>query len=344
MIVRRWSGARWWRTSALIAVLVGSSAATLGAQTSRYDSTVVSVAGSGPTTYVLVSGVVGSVAGFRRLADVLKQNHRVITIDPYRIAIDSADVTFAALARVVDAVLDEYGVDSARVVGHAHGAGVALRLAASSPRRVAALYFLDAGAIAENKTKVFSSSLRLAPLIARLPGGRGFVRGRFTRGLRQNAGRQEWLDSATMNGYTEPFLDHLSKVVTMAGRLSRAREPESRLTLIERIHVPVTLIIGALPHPTEPDSAQLAALAPLGPLLRIERLEGVGHFPHEEATSRVAELLMEGAAIRSGLSFRAKARNRDRPGRGASNFKGAGSLNSGSFVHPHISNSTNLTP
>ena len=303
MTVRPWSIARTWRRSVIAAAgaLVGASGTALEAQSSRYDSTIVSVAGSGPMTFVLVTGVVGGVAGFRRLGGVLAQTSRVITIDPYRMAIDSTDVTFAALARFVDAVLEEYGVDSARVVGHAHGAGVALRLAANSPRRVAALYLLDAGAIAENKTKVFSSSLRLAPLIARLPGGRGFVRGRFTRGLRQNAGRQEWLDSATMSGYTEPFLDHLSKVVTMAGRLSRAREPESRLTLIERLHVPVTLILGGLPHPTEPDSAQLAVLEPLGPLLRIERIEGVGHFPHEEATARVAELLLEPPK----LSFRA---------------------------------------
>jgi pimeloyl-ACP methyl ester carboxylesterase len=92
------------------------------------DSAVVTVAGNGPTTYVLISGLVGGVAGFRRLqAPLVEQGNRVIVIDPYRMAVDSADVTFAALARLVDAVLAEYDVDSARVVGHAHGGGVALR-------------------------------------------------------------------------------------------------------------------------------------------------------------------------------------------------------------------------
>ena len=269
------------------------AATPLGAQTTSRDSAVVTVAGNGPTTYVLISGLVGGVAGFRRLqAPLVEQGNRVIVIDPYRMAVDSADVTFAGLARLVDAVLAEYDVDSARVVGHAHGAGVALRLAANAPNRVAALYLLDAGALEENRTKLFSSSLRLAPLIARLPGGRGLVRRRYIRGLRQNAGRQEWLDSATQRAYTEPVLDHLSQVVAMAGRLSRAREPESRLTLIPRIRVPVTVLIGGVPHPTEPDSVQLEVLAALGSLLRIERLAGVGHFPQEEATAEVVAYLL----------------------------------------------------
>jgi len=276
----------------LACALAAGLPATLGAQSTPYDSTVVSVSGDGPATFVLITGMVGSVLGFRRLASQLQPSSRVIIIDPYRIHIDSSDVTFTALARTVDAVLDHYGVDSARVVGHAHGAGVALRLAVNSPRRVSALYFLDAGVLADNRTKLLSSSLKLAPLIARLPGGRGFVRGRLVKGLRQNAGRQDWLDSTTLRAYTEPFLSQLSRVVAMAGRLSHAREPDSTLTLVERLAVPVTLLLGAAPHATAPDSGQVAALAPLGSRLRIERLEGVGHFPHEEATATVAAFLL----------------------------------------------------
>lgn len=285
-----WSAARNW--SLLGCALATGQAVTLGAQSPRFDSTVVVVTGTGPSTFVLISGVIGGVTGFRRLAAVLEQNHRVVVIDPYRLSIDSADVTFAALAGTIDVVLGELGIDSARVVGHAHGAGVALRLAVNAPGRVAALYFLDAGALAENRTKLLSSSLKMAPLIARLPGGKGFVRGRYVKALRQNTGSQAWLDSTTLRGYTEPFLNNLSKVIGMAGRLSRAHEPGSRDTLVARLAVPVTLLVGALPHPAGPDSGQFAALAPLGDRLRIERLAGVGHFPHEEETARVAEILV----------------------------------------------------
>jgi len=273
--------------------LAASLVSPLAAQPASRDAGAVTVAGRGATTYVLISGIVGSVAGYDRLqARLLEHGHRVVVIDPYRLSMDSADVTFAALARRVDAVLERYGVDSARVVGHAHGGGVALRLAASAPRRVSALYLLEVGALPENRTKVFSASLRLAPLIASLPGGRGFVRRRFVAGLRENAGREEWLDAATQRAYTEPFLDQLRRVVSMAGRLARAREPEPVSAVVARIRVPVLVILGTAPHPSAPDAEEIDALAPLGPLLRVERLPGIGHFPHEEAPAEVATRLL----------------------------------------------------
>lgn len=307
---------RWWGLVCGLAVssagaLAASLASPLAAQPAFHDPGAVTVAGRGPTTYVLLSGLVGGVAGYNRLqVRLLEHGHRVIVIDPYRLSLDSADVTFAALARRVDAVLARYGVDSARVVGHAHGGGVALRLAASAPRRVSALYLLEVGALPENRTKVFSASLRLAPLIARLPGGRGFVRGRFVQGLRQNAGREEWLDAATQRAYTEPVLDHLRQVVSMAGRLARAREPEPLPAVVARIRVPVLVILGTAPHPSAPNAGEIEALAPLGPLLRVERLPGVGHFPHEEATADVATLLLPAGPDRGsgGLAMRHRTR------------------------------------
>jgi pimeloyl-ACP methyl ester carboxylesterase len=274
-----------------IAACAGWGAAPLAAQ-SADDSATVSVAGRGPTTYVLLSGMVGGIAGYRRLeARLLERGHRVVVIDPYRLSLDSPEVSFAALARRVDAVLTRRGIDSARVVAHAHGAGVALRLAASAPERVSALYFLDVGALTRQRSRVFSASLRLAPLVARVPGGRGLVRGRFLRGLRQNAGRREWLDQATQRAYAEPMLDALPRVVAMATRLARAAEPEPVASVVARVRVPLVVLAGAAPHPAAPEEAELAALAPLGTRLRVERMPGVGHFPHEESPAEVARLI-----------------------------------------------------
>lgn len=278
----------WLAWPTLLVALCGASA---GAQ--QEHAAAVTVAGRGPDTYVLLSGLVGGVAGFRRLEGLLlAQGHRVIAIDPYHLSIDSADVSFAALARRVDAVLASHGVESARVVGHAHGAGVALRLAAHAPHRVAALYFLDVGALPANETKVFAGALRLAPIIARMPGGRGFLRARYLRGIRQNVARQEWLDAATQRAYTDPVLSDIDRVVALAFRISRSREPEALPTLVARIRVPVIVLLGAVPHPSGPDQQELTALAPLGGLLRIDSLAGVGHFPHEEASAEVARHLL----------------------------------------------------
>ena len=287
-----WLVARRWVAITCALVTVGS--ATLAAQQTRYDSTVVAVRGSGPTTFVLISGMIGGVSGFRRLASLLESENRVVTIDPYRLAADSSDVTFAALARYVDTVLEELGVDSARVVGHAHGTGVALRLAANSPARVSALYFLDGGAVDENRTTLFASSLKWASFIMKFPGGRNFVRGRFIKGIKQNAGRRDWLDSATVRAYTEPVLSQMSKAISLAKRLDRAREPDSSEAVVERVRVPVTVLLGDVPHPAEPDSSEITALASLGDRVRIERLPGVGHFPHEESPADVAAYLLVG--------------------------------------------------
>ena len=260
----------------------------------------VTIAGLGPETYVLVSGVVGGVAGFRRLeALLLARGKRVVVIDPYNLSLDSAEVTFAALARRVDAVIAAHGLTSVRLVGHSHGGGVALRLAARDPMRISSLYLLDVGALPANRTSVFSGSLRLLPIINRIPGGRAFLRGRFIRGLEKNSTRHEWLDSATRHEYTEPMLNDLGRVVALARRLAVAREPDSLTAIVARIHVPVTVILGDTPHESGLNPGELEALQPLGSLLHVVHIPGVGHFPHEEAPERVARQLLEPRQSRS---------------------------------------------
>lgn len=281
-------------TRALVAagMLASSPRCTLSAQR-EHSLSAITVSGHGSETFVLLSGLVGGVAGFRRLeAQLVEQNRRVITIDSYLLSIDSADVTFAALARRVDRVLDSLGVTSARVVGHAHGAGVALRLAANDPQRVAALYFLDVGALANHHSPIFSSSLRLVPVIARIPGGSGFIRRRMIRGLKESAGRREWLDDDTERAYTQPMLDGVDRAIALALRLGRAEEPDSLATVISRLTVPVTVLLGDAPHTAGPEQPELIALDPLGSLLCVEHMAGVGHFPHEEAPAELARWLI----------------------------------------------------
>ena len=269
----------------------------LPAQPTEPMSAVV-VDGSGAETFVLVSGMVGGVTGFRHLEKLLVESgYRVIVIDPYLLSLDSADVTFAALARRVDAVLEANQVTSARVVAHSHGAGVMLRVAAMSPRRVASLYFLDAGAIPENRGPMLSGAIRLVPMITRLPGGRRFVRGRLVSELHKSAGRQEWLDPEAERRYSEPVLDCIDRVIAMARRLASARERESLATVVARVHVPITVLLGDAPHTAGAGTEEIDALAPLGALLHIEHLAGIGHFPHEEAPNELLRHLVPAPAV-----------------------------------------------
>jgi hypothetical protein len=55
--------------------------------------------------------MVGGVAGFQRLETrLVTAGNRVVTIDPYQLAIDSASVSFDAIARMVDAELEARGI------------------------------------------------------------------------------------------------------------------------------------------------------------------------------------------------------------------------------------------
>lgn len=263
----------------------------------------VRVVGDGSPTYVLVSGMVGGVAGFRRLETRLAaQGARVVSVDPYQLVIDSADVSFDAMARVVNAELERRGIAGAVVVGHSHGGGVALRLAANAPSRVAALYLLDVGALPSNQSVVFGSAIRLAPIISRLPAGKRFIEHRLIAGLRENASRSEWIDDSTRCRYARPLVDNIDRVVAMAIRLGSAAEPEPVSAVLERVHAPVTVLLGEVRTRAGPSESELAVLRRLGRNFRLDTVRGAGHFPHEESPDDVARLLRRPAvvAIRSG--------------------------------------------
>jgi hypothetical protein len=72
---------------AIACALATVAPATLAAQETaepaetRYDTSVVAVRGNGPTTFVLLSGMVGGVSGFRRLASLLEPDNRVVIIE-----------------------------------------------------------------------------------------------------------------------------------------------------------------------------------------------------------------------------------------------------------------------
>jgi pimeloyl-ACP methyl ester carboxylesterase len=241
--------------------------------------------------YVLLTGIVGGEGGMKRLATRLRaEGVHVLVIDPYKESLDSADVSFAALARRVDRILDTAGITRAVVIGHAHGSAVAMRLAASYPDRVSHLFLLDAGAIAVSKTKVFSGSIKLIPYLVRIPGGRALVESRFGSGMRENIGQRSWFDKPTRRAYVSLVID-VPKAIPMASRLAQAKEPEAVSAVVARLQMPVTAILGGFPHPSGPAPAELQLLGPLGSRFRTVTLPNVGHFPHEEAPDEVVRIV-----------------------------------------------------
>ena len=245
-----------------------------------------------PKTYVLVPGTLGGVAAFTRLeAALVERGHRVIKIDPFRISADSTDMSFAAMARRVERVLDAQDIRDAHVVAHSHGGGVMLRLAANAPHRVAQLTLISVGAQEMKTSTQLALALRLAPIIAKVPGGRGLMRRRLIDALRQNSGSLEWLTAETQRAYVEPLVDSVGRATGIGRRMLASTEPEPVDSVVARLRVPLQVILGEVPHPAGPPASELTALEPLGAQARVIRLAGVGFFAHEEAPQIVVGLV-----------------------------------------------------
>jgi pimeloyl-ACP methyl ester carboxylesterase len=286
------------RVPLLLAGLLAASvspALPLWAAVPLGDPAVVS-RGQGPCV-VLLSGLLGGTARLAPLADKLvAEGFRVVAVDPYRLAADAPDVSFAGMAATLAAALEGEGVRGAIVVAHAHAAGIALRLAADRPALVTQLLLLDAGVVAHTRSPGVERALRVASLVARLPGGAHVVRARLLAGIRANSGREEWLDAATARAYADPLLADLASVARFAERLAAAREPEPLRHVLARVRVDVTALLGAAPHATAADAEELALLRQI-PGARVRLAAGVGHFVHEEAPQAVVDEILAARAV-----------------------------------------------
>lgn len=247
--------------------------------------------GSGPTV-VLLSGLLGGTARLEPLTEqLIAKGFRVVAIDPYRLSASTTDVSFDGLARTVATVLRRESVQSAIVVAHGHGAGIALRLAANSAELVSDLLFLDAGVIAGTRSAGVAGAMRVASMVARLPGGRGFIRSQLVSGIRENSGDPRWVSEEVGRAYADPFVAELPAVARMAARLAAAQEPEPIHHTLSRVRADVTAILGAAPHSFRAEEEELTLLRRI-PGARLRHIDGVGHFVHEEATTVViAEVL-----------------------------------------------------
>jgi pimeloyl-ACP methyl ester carboxylesterase len=250
------------------------------------DAAAVVSRGSGPAV-VILSGLLGGTVRFEPLADSLvHEGFRVVIVDPYRLGVQAADVSFDGLAREVDRALAREDARDAIIIAHSHATGIALRLAANAPDRVRRLILLDGGITPSTRTPGIALSMRLASIISHIPGGKSFIRSRIHAGLRANSGHTGWITDSTARQYADPVVAELPRVTRMAQRLAEAREPEAPEAVLARVRAPVFLLLGDAPHETAPDSAELTPLL-ARTTTQSRRLAGVGHFVHEEAIDQV---------------------------------------------------------
>ena len=92
---------------------------------------------------VLIHGLVGSSANWKRSIDALARHRSVYAIDLVNMGksqrVENLDPCLEATADRVAAVMDALGIAEADLTGHSHGGAVALMLAARHPNRVRSL-------------------------------------------------------------------------------------------------------------------------------------------------------------------------------------------------------------
>ncbi len=253
--------------------------ATAPAETRRAE-----VHGYGPPV-VIIPGMAGGAFGWRLVAAELESGgHRVVILEILGTGGSgrpaAADYSLAAQAARVAAALDTLGVREATLVAHGGSGGVAFRLALARPDLVAAMISVEAGPGENAATPGLRRGLKFAPLIKLF--GRGKVRGRIEKAMREGSGDPSWVTDSVVAGYTrDPAADFGATLRAFQG-MARAREPYVLADSLPGISVPVTLLHGGHPHEGGMNPVELERLRRLLPTLNEATVDGVGHFIHEE--------------------------------------------------------------
>jgi pimeloyl-ACP methyl ester carboxylesterase len=257
----------------------------------------VRVGGTAGPVLLLLHGLLGSGASFGPALDELAHRHRVIAPDLLGHGASekpTGDYSLGSLATLVRDLLVVLGVDSATVVGHSLGGGVAMQLAYQFPATTERLVLVDSGGLG----RTVSPALRAVAL----PGA-------------------EWVLPAVFNPYAARAAARLlgplrritpPAVTQMVAGLGTLADAEARAAFVQTARSVID-VRGQRVSAT--DRLYLAAALPLLlvwggrdpviPLAHAEALheqlpgsllvvfEGAGHFPQVEEPGRFAGVVAD---------------------------------------------------
>jgi pimeloyl-ACP methyl ester carboxylesterase len=254
-------------------------------------------AGEGPPV-VLIHGMVNSSRHWEAVALRLARDHTVIAPDLIGHG-DSAtprgDYSLGAHAAVIRDLLAAIGVDSATIVGHSLGGGVAMQFFYQFPQRTERLVLVSSGGLGHEVSPLLRGAAmpgasRLLSLAAhpRLVSALDEAGERLRRhGLGTGVYLQaiaRALRPLEQPGAREAFVQTLRSVIDVHGQRVSARD---RLYLLAP--VPTLLVWGERDHtiPLEHGRDAHAAI----PGSRFETLPRAAHFPHLEDPEGLADVL-----------------------------------------------------
>lgn len=252
-------------------------------------------AGAGPAV-VLLHGFGASSFCWRRVIPLMAESHDVIALDlngfgyTERPRGTSAYSTSGQAALVVS-VLDKLDVDSAVIVGHSYGAGVAAYLAQEHPDRVRALALVDGGAAVSRSRRGLPAILQ--PLVSWWVTSFMLNERAIGEALRGSVRDPVVVTADMVEGYLRPLrvegLDRALRGLTAPPPEFQAKVEPSR------IRQPTLIVWGREDEviPLRVGESLFEAL----PDARLHVIEECGHLPMEETPEEFV------AALREFLTF-----------------------------------------
>jgi len=260
-------------------------------------------AGEGPAL-LFVHGIMGSHRGWAQLVAELSSQWRVIAPDLFghgSSAKPLGDYSLGAHAATLRDLLDALDIESAIVVGHSLGGGVAMQFEYLFPERVSRLVLVDSGGLGREVSLLLRAAtlpgaelvlpVLAAPVLGKGVEWAGRKVGAVTGliGVRPRADTAEgWhgIQSLADHDTRRAFLATARSVIDAGGQTVSAR---SRLHRLDRIPV---LIIWGGKDPIIPVSHAHDTHRAI-PGSRLEVFDAAGHFPHLDDPDRFVTTLRE---------------------------------------------------
>lgn len=257
---------------------------------------------------LLLHGLAGSSRTWDDVVPTLAAHHDVIAPDLLghgESAKPIGDYSLGAYASGMRDLLAMLDVKSVTIVGHSFGGGVAMQLAYQHPRLVDRLVLVGSGGLGREVTWLLrllalpGAELLMPIWIPKPIVDRATDIGRFLgrRNLRSPKLAEMWRAYSSLAGSQNraAFVRTMRGVIDPGGQVVSAHD-----RLYMAAHIP-TLIVwgdrdGIIPV------AHAHAAHDLVPTSRLEIIEGVGHFPHVEASERFTEVLLDFMATTSPAS------------------------------------------
>jgi pimeloyl-ACP methyl ester carboxylesterase len=281
-----------------IALLVtaGDSAVVRDIEVARGEILRTTSVGSGPAV-VLIPGIFGGAFGYRRITGPLvARGYRTIVVEPLGYGSSShpkhADYSFSAQTERVSLTLDQLGVTRALVVAQSSGAAIAFRLAIQRPDLVRGLLSIDGGPAESAATPGLKKAFKFGGGLAKLAMSPSKLRHDFRREIIRNSGDTSWVTDAVIRAYTAGQAADMDGSIDAFHRMSKSKEGTSLSDRLHRCTVPVLLLVGTVPHPSEVTRDQRELLKKKLPRFRIESVLRSGQYIHEEQPHRVLDAVL----------------------------------------------------